>query len=244
MEARHNLDLVLLALGVVTGGATLAGGVAALRFRSAMDLFLGFSSGTVIGVALFDLLPEALQLGIPARTVVELTTAVAVGFGTYFLIDRAGLILARDGRGGHRGHLGAASLTLHSLMDGLGIGLAFQVSAAAGAIVGVGVLAHDLIDGLNTVTLSLSGGAGRRAARRWLIADALAPLIGIGASRLVQAPGPSLAMLLAVFAGFFLYIGASELPPQTHDRSARLSTVAATLLGLGLIYAVVRLARG
>jgi ZIP family zinc transporter len=240
---KPSLDLLLLAIGLATGLATLAGGVMALRFRSARELFLGFSSGAVIGVALFDLLPEALALGPAHRPLSELTTAVAIGFAIYFLVDRITLLSTPTG-GGHRGHLGAASLTLHSLMDGLGIGLAFQVSPAAGAIVGVAVLAHDLIDGLNTVTLSLSGGNGPVTARRWLVADALAPLIGIGLSRLVVAPQASLAVALALFAGFFLYIGASELLPQTHDRRPHVSTIAATLGGLALIYAVVRLAGG
>ena len=48
-------------VGVFTSAATLFGGGLALRFRSALTLFLGFSSGAVIGVALFDLLPEALE---------------------------------------------------------------------------------------------------------------------------------------------------------------------------------------
>jgi ZIP family zinc transporter len=69
-------------------------------------------------------------------------------------------------------------------------------------------------------------------------------LIGIGISRLVAVPGPVLSLVLALFAGFFLYIGASELLPQSHAAAPRLSSVAATLLGVGLIYAVVKLAGG
>ena len=57
-------------------------------------------------------------------------------------------------------------------MDGLGIGFAFQVSSAAGMIVAFAVLAHDFVDGANTVTLSLAGGSDPAIARRWLLADA------------------------------------------------------------------------
>jgi ZIP family zinc transporter len=235
-----SLILVLL-IGAATGAATLFGGALAFRFRSALDLFLGFSSGAVIGVALLDLLPEALDLGGTHFKPLTLTTAVAVGFALYLVVDRAALILSH-GSEGHRGHLGPASLTAHSLMDGLGIGFAFQVSSAAGAIVAFAVLAHDFLDGANTVTLSLAGGAAPPTARRWLAADALAPILGIGIARLITVPADVLAVLLAVFAGFFLYIGASELLPRSHDRRPRLSTIAATALGLGFIYVVVRLA--
>jgi len=237
------LDLLLGAIGLVTGAATLAGGIAALRARSTLGLLLAFSSGAVVGVALFDLLPEALQLARTAGSASGVTTAMALGFAAYFAVDRTAPMVAAGG-GRHRGHLAAASLSLHSLMDGLGIGFAFQASPAVGVIVAVAVLAHDLVDGLNTVTLSLSGGLERGTARRWLAVDAAAPLLGIGLSRLVALPPTRLALLLAVFAGFFLYIGASELLPRSEGVQRRATTVLLTLAGLALIYAVVKLAGG
>jgi ZIP family zinc transporter len=242
-QGLFGLPFLLLAIGLATGSATLAGGFAALRLRGSIGLLLAFSSGAVVGVALLDLLPEALGLGGTARPLADITTAAAAGFAAYFAIDRAAPIFTA-GRSRHRGHLAAGSLTLHSLMDGLGIGFAFQASVAVGVVVAFAVLAHDLVDGLNTVTLSLSGGLARPTARRWLVADAAAPLVGIGVSRLVVLPQPTLALMLAVFSGFFLYIGASELLPQSRDQSRRVTTIVATLLGLALIFAVVKLAGG
>jgi ZIP family zinc transporter len=166
---------------------------------------------------------------------------VAIGFGLYLAADRSSMLLA-GGEGRRRAHFAPASLTAHSLMDGLGIGLAFHVSTAAGLIVTLAVLAHDFLDGANTVALSLAGGAGARTARGWLLADAAAPLAGIGLARLISIPTFALAILLGVFAGFFLYIGASELLPRSQDRRPRLSTIAATGLGFAFIYAVIRLA--
>lgn len=237
------LDLLLAAIGLATGAATMAGGVLALRLKSTLGLLLAFASGAVVGVALFDLLPEALELGRASHPLSTMTTAAAVGFALYFAVDRLAPVIAA-GEGRHKGHLGAAALTLHSLMDGLGIGFAFQASAAAGVVVAFAVLAHDLVDGLNTVTLGLSGGLQRTTARRWLAADAAAPLVGIGVSRLVALPQPVLALLLAVFAGFFLYIGASELLPHSQNQHRRTTTVLLTILGLAMIYAVVKLAGG
>lgn len=239
----HGLPLALL-IGVATGAATAFGGVFALRFRSAMGLLLGFSSGAVIGVALLDLLPEAMEVGGSRVHPLTLMTAVVLGFAAYLATDRGGAALADEpsSHGRHLGrHLGPASLTIHSLTDGLGIGLAFQFSSVAGLIVAAAVLAHDLCDGANTVILSLAAGSPPRTARRWLAADALAPLAGIVVAQLIAVPGPILALLMALFAGFFLYIGASELLPKSHQDRPKRSTLAATLLGLGFIYAVVRM---
>lgn len=233
--------LLVLFIGALTGAATIFGGALALRFRSALNLFLGFSSGAVIGVALFDLLPEALDLGAPNFQPLTITTCVAAGLAAYLALDRLTVIVSA-GSEGRRRHLGPASLTAHSLMDGLGIGFAFQISSAAGAIVAIAVLAHDVFDGANTVTLSLGTGSSPPTARRWLAADAVAPFLGVLIARTIAIPADGLALLLAVFAGFFLYIGASELLPRAHGQRPRLSTVAATVTGLGFIYAVVRLA--
>jgi zinc transporter ZupT len=231
---------VLGAIGLATGLATLVGGALALRFRRQIPLILGFSAGAVIGVALFDLLPEALALGAKAAAPAVVLGLVGAGFCSYMLLER-GMGAAGEGR---LSQFGPASLTAHSLLDGLGIGLAFQVAPAAGAVVAAAVLAHDFADGVNTVTLSLSGGGGTGRARSWLIADASAPLVGIGVTRLVSVGQGPLGLALAVFAGFFLYIGAAALAPASHRALPRFWTSLATLAGMTLIWVVVRLASG
>lgn len=235
------MTLLLVAIGLAAGGATLLGGVLALRFADRVHLVLGFSAGAVIGVALLDLLPEAMRSGGPSIGAFGVAVAVAAGFLAYLVIDRA-VLIGVAGRTSHRGHLGAGSLTAHSLLDGLAIGLGFQAAAGVGVVLALAVLAHDLADGMNTVNLSVRGEHGRGITRGWLAADALAPLVGIGLSRLVRIPEAALAPMLAVFAGFFLYIGASELLPESHHRHPRPWTTLTTVLGVVLIGVVVRLA--
>jgi zinc transporter ZupT len=234
--------VLLVGVGLAAGLATLAGGYLALRLRGSIDLLLGFSSGAVIGVALLDLLPEAQRLASTAHAPLAPTTAVALGLALYLLLDRvlAGPGLSRNARA----HLGPASLVAHSLMDGLGVGLAFHVSSTAGLLVALAVLAHDLMDGVNTVALGLAGTGRPRTARMWLWADAAAPLVGIGLASLLRIEQGLLASLMGLFAGFFLYIGASELLPRARQAQPTLSSAASTLCGLSLIYLVVRLAGG
>lgn len=61
-----------------------------------------------------------------------------------------------------RGDVGATSLSFHSFLDGVGIGLAFQVSATVGVVVAATVLIHDFSDGINTVNIVLKN-TGNRA---------------------------------------------------------------------------------
>ena len=232
--------IVLLALGLAAGASTLLGGWLALRLGGKVHLILGLSAGAVLGVALLDLLPEAIALGGAKPGVAWICAAVACGFFAYLVAARA---VPRSTPGGTsvRGHFGAGSLTAHSFLDGLGIGLGFQASPAIGGVLAVAVLAHDIADGLNTVNVSLAGSNGARATRRWLGINAVAPLLGIGASLWIHVGGPTLAVIIAVFAGFFLYIGAVELTPESHRRYPHLWTTASTLIGALAIGLVVRL---
>jgi ZIP family zinc transporter len=235
-------DLILVALGLATCAATLVGGALALAFRRRIHLILGLSAGAVIGVALLELLPEALAVGYPAHSFAAIAGFIGLGFMVYMAVDRALAIAAGD-QSRHHAALGAGSLTLHSLFDGLAIGLAFQASAAIGAVVAAAVIAHDLSDGVNTVNLSLVGSGEVKTARRWLIADACAPLVGILCARLIDFPKAALGVLLAVFAGAFLYIGAGKLVGESHRRHPHAWTTIAAVLGFSFIYVVAGMAR-
>ena len=228
--------------------STCIGGLFALRLKDRLHLILGFSAGAVVAVALFDLVPEAFRL-IPADRPVPATALIAIGFGCYMVLDRMVALHYRpDDKptiGPHtptRGLWGAVALSLHSFVDGLGIGLAFQVSASVGWVVALAVLAHDFSDGINTVSIILKDRGDRRRALRWLLLDAVAPVVGVLAASLFQIKGEDLGRLLALFAGFFLYIGASDLLPESYHAHPRRWTTVASLLGMASIYAVTRLA--
>ncbi len=147
-----------------------------------------------------------------------------------------------DGAHSHRGTAGAGTLSLHSFLDGVGIGLAFQVSAAVGIVVAVAVLAHDFADGINTVNFITKNHGNRRKAMQWLFVDALAPVLGILVTLFFTLTGAQLGLLLAVFAGFFLYIGASDLIPESHHAHPTFLTTAMTLVGAALLFIVIHLA--
>ena len=159
------MTLIPLAFGLAAMVATLAGGLLALRLRHRIGLVLGLTAGIVVGVALFDLVPEALELAADRWPVRALMAFTALGLAGYMLLDRLLAKIPRAAAVSWRGDLGPAMLCLHSLMDGLGIGVAFQIDTAAGWMIALAVLTHDVADGVNTVSLSLAarseGAAGR-----------------------------------------------------------------------------------
>jgi ZIP family zinc transporter len=141
-----------------------------------------------------------------------------------------------------RGWVGAGGLSAHSFLDGLALGIGFQASTSVGIVVAVAILAHDCSDGMNTVSVVLKNGGSGRAAFLWLLADAAAPLAGTAASLLFHPPQGQLALVLAGFAGFFLYIGASDLLPEAFKAGSKARVMSAMLAGAATLYFAVRLA--
>jgi ZIP family zinc transporter len=229
-----------LLLSLCAALATMLGGLLALQLKQHLPLALGFSAGAVIGVAFFDLLPEAFALG---QGDLRLTVAAAAaGFFVYAVIDRFAGHDHNCHDQPHRGLIGAASFSAHSLLDGLAMGLAFQVNVQTGLVVTAAVLAHDFADGLNTVNVVIRHGASKAAALRWLAVDAAAPVAGAALSLLVTPSPQTLGLGLAAFGGFFLYIGACDLFPASQRARPGLVSLAATMAGAGFLYAATRLA--
>jgi len=222
--------------------ATILGGLFALKFKDKLHLVLGFSAGALIGVAFFDLLPESIELAGSQFDVNIVASVIASGFIIYLIFDRVLNIHCHEDNchnANHRGSLGAGSLALHSFLDGLAIGVAFQASNAMGYIITVAILMHKFSDGINTVGLILKNEGTQKSAWQWLIIVALAPALGIAATLLFILPAAWLGLILAGFCGFFLYIGASDLLPESHHDHPTLWTTLATLAGIAIVYLAV-----
>ncbi len=245
--------MLSIIFGSITFFSTLLGGFIAVRSSKRLGFLAAFAAGVLIAVSLFDLLPEALRLAVKAGVPIENVMYVtAVGFVFLLIVERyfsVHRICLPDGTctnvHHHRGgFFGAGELCAHSFMDGLAIGIGFQLEFNVGIIVAIAVIAHDFSDGLNTVTVMLRSGNSLRSSLLMLFMDALAPVLGVLSTLLIRIPEYYLLMFLPFFAGGFLYLGSSDLLPQAHEKNAPLASIAFTLLGFLLIFAVVTLLGG
>jgi zinc transporter ZupT len=233
-------------LASVTLISTGIGGMMAVRFRDRLHLLLGFSSGAVLAVALFDIIPEIFALDGGSRFM----PIAAVGFLTFFALERyTAMHRAREhvhAVTAHEQELGAmsaAGLVLHSFLDGVAIGVGFQTSAPIGFLIAMGIISHDISDGLNTVAVVLAHENPLKSALFWLALDMIAPVIGAASTMLFIANAGLLPWLLAFFAGSFLYIGASDLLPEAREHDSPWVGVA-TFAGMLAIYLTTLMLRG
>ena len=237
------MSWVAVPLAGVTVLSTLAGGAVALRLARDLATAIALTGGVVVAVALFHVLPESIEaVGDPHRVGLY----VGGGFLFFFLAERALVLHHRDEPEQARAHaqvgaLGAAGLSLHSFIDGLGIGLAFGLDTTTGVLVFIAVVSHDFADGLNTVGFILRQSGDRRRAVRWLAVDAAAPLVGAIVGAGLSIGEEQLGALLAVYAGFFLFMGATDLLPHAHEHPSG-KRVALTVAGFAAILLVSLLA--
>ncbi|GAA0468034.1 ZIP family metal transporter [Streptomyces sp. NPDC046215] len=238
---------VVVALGAFL--MTLLGGWTAQRVTDRRHLILGLAGGLMLGVVGLDLLPEALDaagrelFGVPAALL-----CFVFGFLTAHLVERL-LAVRRAGHGigpGERvpqvGLTAAAALVLHSAMDGVAIGAAFQVDSGMAVAVAIAVIAHDFADGFNTYTIAHLYGNNRRRALLMLGADALAPVAGAASTLFFTLPEQFLGVYLGFFGGVLLYLATSDILPEAHHDHPARSTLACTVAGVAFIWLVVGLA--
>jgi zinc transporter ZupT len=249
------LSSMAVALACVSALMTLIGGTVAMRVQRYVNLVLGLVGGVILGIVAFDLIPDALRMA-PAKVhnISIVAATFVAGFLALHIIEKAiGIHEQRtsghaddDHDHGHvhvsgatAGTLAACALVAHSVVDGLSIGLAYQGGASLGLGVAIAVIAHDFADGFNTFTVTYMSSREKRRAVLLLIADAIAPVAGAVITLFIHPPESVLGPYLGFFAGFLLYLAASDILPAAHRKVPAFSTLGATVLGSFLIWIIV-----
>jgi ZIP family zinc transporter len=225
--------------------SALAGGFIALRAVTHVGLIIATGAGIRIGAAYFDLIPESVEhlggsldlamiftaLGFLAFYAIEKLTALHVGHETATELEHG------DSAHRHVGFIGSIGMSLHSFLDGVALAAGLAVGGGLGLVIAFVVVVHRFSDGIGIVSLLLASRTPRNEIYRWVGLVALAPVVGVIVGLMLPVPDQVLGGMLAVFAGFFLYIGAAELLPEAHRSNRSRWVVAATMGGVLAIYA-------
>jgi zinc transporter, ZIP family len=236
---------VLLACVLIT----LSGGWLAKKCLNSNFKYpiIAASAGMLLGLVFFDLLPEAVELG-AALTVHSIFGAAVAGFLVFNLLH---LFFGTHSchRDGHQAHkhslkgsiLGPIALCLHSYMDGVIMGVALLALGNVGLAIIIGVLSHRFVDGINVMVSQQMCDIDVKPQRLPLYLNALAPILGMATSFLFNIPMAWTPVLLAFFAGFFLYLSATDLLPACQHNQHSGKMLACTILGCAIMAIIVLL---
>jgi zinc transporter ZupT len=237
----------IIILSVATFFSTLFGGLFAVKYKSKLHLIMGFTAGVLLGVVSFDIFPEIInRVNENGFKSIEPMIALVIGFLLFHILEKVIVIHhAHEGdyadhKHPHVGIFSALALAGHSFMDGVGIGLGFQVNPAVGLLVAIAVISHDFTDGMNTITLMLSNNNSTRKSKIFLLIDAITPVLGALSTLFFRVSPHFLVWYLGFFAGFLLYIGISDILPEAHSKHSSFKLIGLTVLGTFLIFLITR----
>jgi zinc and cadmium transporter len=124
---------------------------------------------------------------------------------------------------------------VHNAIDGIAIGAAFLVSIPTGIITTLAVSAHEIPKELGTFAILLSKGWRGSTV---ILANMATALATIALAVVVYALGQDLsgyiAPILALTAGFFIYVAASDIIPDIHEQPKKIGTIQAAMLVAGV----------
>lgn len=241
--------MLVFLLSIAAAAAALLGGFMAIRSRNKLYLALGFTAGLILGLVAFDLLPEIFEISqSTGLDIIWPMITLVSGFLLFHIVEKLILIhnFHEDKYESHRhpyvGMAGAIALIGHSFLDGVSIGIGFQVSTAVGVAVAIAVIGHRFADGFNTTNVMLFHKNKPSRAKKMLLVAAVMPVVGGLTTLLFTLSESVLAINLGFFAGFLLYIGASDILPQAHSEKSSRWTIVLTVLGAAFMFIVTLLA--
>ena len=239
--------MIIFLFTLAAAAAALAGSYIAIRSKKQLHLAIALTSGLVLGLVGFDLLPEIFN-GVE-RTGLDVVWPMILfvaGFLIFHIVERVLLIhVADEAKYEHHTHpkLGMAraiALASHSFFDGLSVGVAFQVNTTVGLTVALAVIGHRFADGFDTANFMLLHKNKTSRIYQLMALVVIAPIAGGIVSLLIHFSDSALSIYLGFFAGVLMYIAASNILPQAHSRVSPYKTIGLTILGAAFIFLVTR----
>ncbi|NCN24068.1 MAG: hypothetical protein COU65_04520 [Candidatus Pacebacteria bacterium CG10_big_fil_rev_8_21_14_0_10_42_12] len=238
--------LLLASLGSFVG---LLGGIVMLSSKKWSNVLehhaISFAAGVMITVALVGILPESVEF-----IDHEAYVAVLITFLATFLFERLFLGIhhhdEHEGCASHTSSIPSVLLgdTIHNFIDGIAIGVSFLVSPGLGLVTAISTFLHEVPHEIADFGIFLK--AGWKKSRIILVNIISAAVTLVGALTIYFFPVSDylIGILLAVAAGIFLYLGASDFLPQTRDHDhegSKIKGILPLILGALIMLAVMEI---
>ena len=250
------LEISIIFYGTIAGLATLTG-IYVMRRNQEWALknshyVNSFAAGLIMALVFFHLMPEAIELSNSA-----FYPALFIGFFIFYLLENFIVIhsgseihycLDEDEEGSATHHYASrmgmmafSGLAFHSLIDGIIIGVGFELQEITGTEIGflaaLAVILHEIPEGVTSFAIINKTMPDKSKILSIIVAIAT-PIGAIISLLFIGTLTESLiGILLALAAGTFVYVAASDLIPETHA-SNNLQNLAAFLIGALFIYGI------
>ncbi len=236
--------------------ATLIGGVFSVLLAATVALtvlanfanrMVAFAVGVLLGFALTDILPEAVNLGLDITQAGWILLGGIMGF---FLLEKLALwrhdhaTNLNQSKSGHAKHKPQVAMIvigdgMHNFVDGILLAAAFLTDAKLGWVTAIAITAHEIPQEISDFMVLLDGGLSKsRALFLNAISGAAMTLGGIIGWVGLSDAHTAIPYVLILAASSFIYIAVADLVPELHrERQPRDMVLQLSLMTLGVLVA-------
>ena len=228
---------------IIAFAATLSAGLFAKKLKNRIGIVCAFSAGFFIAISFFELLPDILVLLPEAQiTLDRLFLTAVIGFVSLFAINRSFSRLhmkkhtmAKNTFQPRIGLISTLEFCSHAFLEGIAIGVSFQLQFDLGIFIAVAVISHDFCDGISTLALMLDSGNSLSSSMRLLLLGAIAPALGAISTLFFGIQSFILVYALSFLLGSFLYMAGGVLLPDAYKMNRPITTLVFFIIGFFLI---------
>lgn len=236
----------------LAGGSTVFG---ALLFvfvgapgKRTMALLLGFAGGIMLALSVFELMPEALELGTMTSTIIGFIFGCALLYlldiylphahmstSDEMVVENAERTPTFDKSILRMGYLVFFGIALHNVPEGLAIGAGLEASPELGAAIALAIALHNIPEGIAVAGPLRAGGLSVTKVAIFTFAAGMMTVVGAALGLFLFALSPIfIGGALAFAAGAMVYIVNDELIPQAnslHSHLANTGLIVGLLIG-------------
>jgi len=218
------------------GGILLLGSKHRLKLA---ELATAFAAGALLAAAFVDLLPEAFN---ETDNISLIALMILAGILIFFIMEST-ITSFHSHR--HQEDKSASPVVpmliigdlVHGAIDGIAIAVGFLVDPIMGIVVTIAVATHEIPQEIGEFGLMLHRGVQRgKVLLIHLLTMLITPIAAVVFFLVGSSAQIEISPVLALVAGFFIYIAVSDIIPDIHGRKSRRRVITqSAILLAGLI---------
>jgi zinc and cadmium transporter len=217
--------IALLIYSLIAGLFSLIGAALLLWRRTfspkLLTGLLSFAAGTFLSAVFFEMLPEAVESVSEPHPIFIFAL---FGFASFFVLERLSMrYLVDRSKHAHADHTESLPLlmiigdSIHNFIDGIVLGLTYLANPALALPTALAIATHEIPQEIADAVVFLKLGWSKKRILKLNVYQSLLTVpgvfIGLWFGSIFES---TLPYLLALAAGIFLYIAASDLIPEIH----------------------------
>lgn len=210
------------------------------RLKGELLTLVGVATGALLGDAFLHLIPESMAIINSEKTGLMIITGMLIFFSLEKILKWRHCHDIDCDQNKELVWISLLADSIHNLIDGLIIGSSFMISIPIGISTSLAVFMHEIPQEIGDFAILIHGGFSAKKAALMNLGSAFLSVLGVLVIWLISDISKIQGELMAITAGGFIYLAASDLIPELHRHENKIKQslwqMISVLIGLGIMY--------